>query len=61
MTACTQTMGESSNYFKCRRPAKWMTPGKRSVCGIHRHAIDRFYQRNRDPRRCTPLTKERPR
>jgi hypothetical protein len=46
---CQVTMGEFPGYYKCDRPAKYVTdgtkpPGKIYLCGIHKRG-----------RKCTPI------
>lgn len=39
----------------CGRPAKWMSPQNRPLCGIHRRSVDTMYRQHKQPERCRPI------
>jgi hypothetical protein len=55
---CKQTMGEYRAYYQCERPAKWLSPDGRPLCGTHRQSVDKFYQRTKSEARCVPIAKD---
>ena len=68
MKYCQMTMETWSfkaNYFKCGKPAKYITPkeplsGKRIfVCGIHKNSVDAFHKRINSNEKCTSIMESR--
>ena len=64
MKNCEMTMETfdfRANYFKCGKPAKYITPkeslsGKQMfVCGIHKNSVDALYERISSDKRCTKI------
>ena len=67
MMKCEMTTEESdiaygSVYFKCGKPAKYMTPKDPitnktgfPVCGLHKNSVDAFFKRIGSNERCKPL------
>lgn len=39
----------------CGKPAKFLTPRRRPVCGNHRRMLDRMFRCAMSPNRCVPL------
>lgn len=55
---CTQTMGSFRNYYQCGKPAKFVAPDGRPVCGIHKRTVNAYYAGLRGANRfqeCKPL------
>lgn len=55
---CVQTCGDYGNYYPCGKKAKFIDPKGRPLCGTHRIVVDRYYDLNKSPLRCVPITSE---
>lgn len=53
-----ETFDFGTNYFKCGKPAKYITPKdkmnprKMFVCGIHKNSVDKMYENIGSSKRC---------
>lgn len=64
MCRCEMTVEDTSGcvdtYFKCGKPAKFITPNdppnkQMNVCGIHKNSVDSMYKKRKDERRCVAI------
>lgn len=39
----------------CGKPAKWISPNGRYLCGVHKRVVDTFHQKTNSDQRCKPL------